>query len=110
MVPFDAVNRIASRVKHNAAAFERGKRRRAPQAWAVSLGDRANRPEINYVQAEKVVGEGMGPYTVCKVLGKHVGPAGAPVGAAKVGVSPAMNLRVIAVTCALPACADRRVH
>ena len=86
MVPFDAVNRIASRVKHNAAAFERGKRRRAPQAWAVSLGDRANRPEINYVQAEKVVAEGMGPYTVCKVLGKHVGPAGAPVGAAKVGL------------------------
>ena len=37
VVPFDAVNRIASRVKHNAAAFERGKGRRAPQAWAVSL-------------------------------------------------------------------------
>ena len=50
------------------------------------MGDHANRPEFNYVQAEKVVAEGMGPYTVCKVLGKHVGPAGAPVGAAKVGL------------------------
>ena len=78
--------------RHVGASGARASRPSAPQAVAGTLADGQWRAETKHVPAGWAVEAGMGRYTAWGALGTHVGPAGGPVGAAKGGVLPAMNL------------------
>ena len=72
--------------RHKGAPLGRWSRLSAPQAVAGTLGDGQWKAETADVPAERHGWTRTAPEAAWEALGRHVGPAGGPVGAAKVGL------------------------